>query len=346
MHYNVNTNYHHSEELYTPSTGFSNKSETEKKYEKIKNYLQNISSIYFNDDKIIDISTLTRFINKSEKFLKVARSLSYERYLQQDPKHASILDEAEHEVKEFKERLSIWSDNKIISLKQLALDNHDKTLFKILEISENMDKYLIEADTHLYNTSSCGLSALAITQELTNISSLKSKVDFLSSDDLSLLRRHLGKSDENLFYCQFGGLMKGSRTCGFGHSFVLHEKKFGDDEYKYRLYNSYLNHYELKNYLAASIDSENQGWMSQEEGNHFIDRLDRFIADEEWTAETVADFFLCFGVKEHFIGRKLVPVNSDESKFQFVPILKTSKINLKTIFFTSLVFTTIEGLFH
>jgi hypothetical protein len=107
-----------------------------------------------------------------------------------------------------------------------------------------------------------------------------------------------------------------------GHTFVVHFQK----NKKYRIYQSYLNHYSL-DYFIENLDGDKE--MDLDEVLEFVDTFKQLLLETRWTNRTCKLHNRLFHVREnHLIGVDLYDTENDCSKLMsgFVYNVHTNKI--------------------
>lgn len=270
-----------------------------------------------------------KWIKKSEKKLDGEVSIHLEAYKKIRDKcesirnHYRLLDEQPSpqltlnkvDLKKLRKKLACWIDRKIQSLTSLAKQDRDASLLKILEVAKNIPAYFSKMQSDhpqpLLNYTSCSFTSWAIAGSLDSnyrIDFALENIVYFAGYNTNRLKKFLGKNSENFYLCEIIGKLKEEyEKIDIGHSFVIHEKLDGSS-YKYRIYFSYVEQFDLKEYLAtAGFDTPSKGWIDREDLEDFLSKIDCFISDEPWNEQTVLDYQACFEVDLMGDGKKYFP---------------------------------------
>lgn len=219
------------------------------------------------------------------------------------------------DLKKLRKKLAHWIDQKILSLTSLAKQDRDASLLKILEVAKNLPAYFSKMQGDhpqpLLNHTSCSFTSWAIADSIDSnyrIDFALENIVYFAGFNTNRLRKFLGRNSENFYFCEMIGKLKEEyEKIDIGHSFVIHEKFIGRS-YKYRIYFSYVEQFDLKEYLAtAGFDTPAKGWMDRKVLEEFLSKIDSFVSDEPWNEQTILDYQACFEVDLNGDGKKYFP---------------------------------------
>lgn len=292
----------------------------------------------------VSISTLT--------FSEYSRIKSHLNDVVELDKAGSLKDPALSKLKEkinplmtafFKETgaLSAWCNQRIETIQRAAEQKKDTTLLKMVEIADDLESQLTRLKiakgpffefrfpSRLH---SCELTAFGAGQAFTSLTpenvlhllyghnslrTITNSTDFLRSE--------LGQDKENLFICGFRGPTASQLSC-IDHWLILNEKQI-DGAFKYRIFCSYINHYDLRQYLALHpVETEKGIWISKEALFDLLNWIDQFI-QLPWTPEKTAKHLELFGAGHLKLREKENFTTTGPQEVHVININKVRKAN-------------------
>lgn len=227
-----------------------------------------------------------------------------------------------------------------VKFKELSSQVKDRSFKHLLAKIEDFSK-----DEESIYGSRCGRNALKIIDvfskyihpdQLKDFKDLE-KLESMASDNVEVLHRFnkgieklrleiakdLRSGKHKLYYCAFeNGRFKQSGGWSHpnypGHSFVI--EKTPDD--KFRLYQSYVNHFSLKSYVTHQMEKYDDALLSYTEFYPFLKNLQAMDGASEWSMDFNEMYRSAFGVDhKDFLG-ETIDQNSFKLSYMSVDVLE------------------------